>query len=329
MQDTPKSYVTKSFALPHALGFHAKSMHHKQELGTNAQLQQTRKHAAKKHIKTQKNEPQLHHKKSLGQHFLHDSVILDRIFQSIPSDIAKQIDNDVQLIEVGIGLGDLTKRLLSKCSLLVYEIDYALIAQAQKNYHTEIETKRLQLVQADALKVQHSDGYLLNSDYFLVSNLPYYIATAIILKALKDTHCKGFLVMTQKEVAQKFCAKQKESAYCSLSILAQSFGDVSYLFSVPKEAFNPPPKVESAVFCFKRGECCYTQDLETLLHFAFLAPRKKLFTNLMQWDKIENKAMLTQIFQAVQLDNDVRAHEIGLQTYCDMLRICNAIKKDK
>ena len=235
----------------------------------------------------------------------------------------------MRLIEVGIGLGDLTKRLLSKYRLLAYEIDYDLITQAEKNYHHEIETNRLQLVQADVLKVRHNDSYLLNSDYFLVSNLPYYIATAIILQALKDTHCKGFLVMTQKEVAQKFCAKQKDSTYCSLSLLAQSFGDISYLFSVPKEAFNPPPKVESAVFCFKRGKCHYTQDLESLLHFAFLAPRKKLFSNLMQYDKLRDKAMLKHIFQTMQLDENVRAHEVGLQEYCNMLHIYNAIKKDK
>lgn len=311
MQDTLESYITESRINVDSRTYKTKSL----EKATLKQHEKSKTH--------------FHHKKSLGQHFLHDSVILDRIFQSIPQDIAAEIDKSVRLIEVGIGLGDLTKRLLSKYRLLAYEIDYDLITQAEKNYHHEIETNRLQLVQADVLKVRHNDSYLLNSDYFLVSNLPYYIATAIILQALKDTHCKGFLVMTQKEVAQKFCAKQKDSTYCSLSLLAQSFGDISYLFSVPKEAFNPPPKVESAVFCFKRGKCHYTQDLESLLHFAFLAPRKKLFSNLMQYDKLRDKAMLKHIFQTMQLDENVRAHEVGLQEYCNMLHIYNAIKKDK
>lgn len=312
MQDTLESYITESRINLDSRTYKTKSLDKKAIL--------------KQH---EKSKTHFHHKKSLGQHFLHDSVILDRIFQSIPQDIAAQLDNGVRLIEVGIGLGDLTKRLLSKYSLLAYEIDYDLITQAQKNYRSEIETNRLQLVQGDVLKVRHGDSYLLDSDYFLVSNLPYYIATAIILQALKDTHCKGFLVMTQKEVAQKFCAKQKDSTYCGLSLLAQSFGDISYLFSVPKEAFNPPPKVESAVFCFKRGKCHYTQDLESLLHFAFLAPRKKLFSNLMQWDKMKDKAMLKHIFQTMQLDENARAHEVGLQEYCNMLHIYNAIKKDK
>ncbi len=359
MQDTLESYITESrISL---------------DSGTSKTKSLDKKATLKQH---EKSKTHFHHKKSLGQHFLHDSIILDRIFQSIPQDIAAEIDKSVRLIEVGIGLGDLTKRLLSKYSLLAYEIDYDLITQAEKNYHHEIETNRLQLVQADVLKVRHNNSYLLSSDYFLVSNLPYYIATAIILQALKDTHCKGFLVMTQKEVAQKFCAKQKDSTYCSLSLLAQSFGDISYLFSVPKhckgflvmtqkevaqkfcakqkdstycslsllaqsfgdisylfsvpkEAFNPPPKVESAVFCFKRGECHYTQDLESLLHFAFLAPRKKLFSNLMQWDKMKDKAMLKHIFQTMRLDENIRAHEVGLQEYCNMLHIYNAIKKDK
>lgn len=268
------------------------------------------------------------HKKSLGQHFLHDSTILDKILQSIPYDISTQIDNGVRLIEIGIGLGDLTKRLLSQYKLLAYEVDSRLIMQMQKNYAKDIKEKRLQLIQADALKVRHNNGYLLDSDYFLVSNLPYYIATAIILQALKDTHCKGFLVMTQKEVAQKFCAKAKESQYCSLSVLAQSFGNMQYLFEVSKEAFTPAPKVQSAVFCFQRDKCYYTEELESLLHAAFLSPRKKLFSNLMQWDKVQDKAMLTHIFQNMGLSRDIRAHEISLQEYCKILHIYNVIKKD-
>lgn len=282
----------------------------------------------KKQDKHEKNQYAFQHKKSLGQHFLHDSIILDKILQSIPYDISTQIDNGVRLIEVGIGLGDLTKRLLSKYKLLAYEVDSMLILQAQKNYTKDIKEQRLQLVQADALKVRHNNGYLLDSDYFLVSNLPYYIATAIILQALKDSYCKGFLVMTQKEVAQKFCAEVKDSKYCALSVLAQSFGTMQYLFEVPKEAFVPAPKVQSAVFCFQRDKCYYTEELESLLHAAFISPRKKLFSNLMQWDKIHDKSMLMRIFQDMELSHDLRAHEISLQEYCKILHIYNVIKKD-
>lgn len=277
--------------------------------------------------KQQINEQVFQHKKSLGQNFLHDSIIIDKIIQSIPSDIAKL--DSVQFIEVGIGLGDLTKKLLSKYKLLAYEIDSNLISRAKKNYAKEISENRLQLVQANVLKVQHGGGYLLDSDYFLVSNLPYYIATAIILRALKDGHCKGFLVMTQKEVAQKFCAQTKDSKYCALSVLAQSFGNVEYLFEVPKEAFVPEPKVQSAVFCFQRNECNYTQDLESLLHAAFSTPRKKLLSNLTKWDKIRDNAMLINIFQNMGLSHDIRAHEISLQEYCKILHVYNVVKKDK
>lgn len=316
MQDTLESFdmataISKSTCLPHTL---------KQSNAYKKNVQQ--KHKQDKQYKFQ-------HKKSLGQHFLHDSIILDKIIQSIPYDIATQInDNNMRLIEIGIGLGDLTKRLLSKYKLLAYEVDFTLIKHAQKNYANDIKEQRLQLVQADALNLQNDRGYLLGSDYFLVSNLPYYIATAIILRALKDENCKGFLVMTQKEVAQKFCAQAGESKYCALSVLAQSFGNTQYLFEVPKEAFVPEPKVQSAVFCFKRDKCYYTDELESLLHFAFLAPRKKLFSNLLQWNKIHNKTVLMNIFKYLELSQDIRAHEISLQEYCKMLHIYNATKKD-
>ncbi len=319
MGDTLESFgIASTASIPNTLQQTKKTMHtmrHKVMQKNAKQGKQTNK------------QDNFQHKKSLGQNFLHDSVILDKIVQSIPSNIATQLDNNIQLIEIGIGLGDLTKRLFNKYKLLAYEIDNGLIKKAQQHYSEAIAKQQLQLVQADALKVKHNFGYLFDSDYFLVSNLPYYIATAIILQALKDTYCKGFLVMTQKEVAQKFCAQPKESAYCALSVLAQSFGEMDYLFEVPKEAFVPIPKVQSAVFCFQRKTCFYTETLESLLHFAFLAPRKKLFSNLLQWDKMQNKAMLTHIFQEMKLAHDIRAHEVSLQEYCNMLHIYNVIER--
>ncbi len=266
------------------------------------------------------------HKKSLGQNFLHDEVILDRIIQSIPFEICGNIESNIRLIEIGIGLGDLTKRLLDKYELLAYEIDSNLIQHAKQIFKDELALKKLVLVQQDVLKISNKDGYLFNGDYFLVSNLPYYIATAIILRVLKDKYCKGFLVMTQKEVAQKFCAIHGDSSFCALSVLAQSFGDIKYLFNVSKESFIPQPQVQSAVFCFQRKDSFYTKELETLLHYAFIAPRKKLFTNLMQYDMIYNKDMLIDIFNYLGLSRDIRAHEVCMQDYCNMVQYINLHK---
>ncbi len=266
------------------------------------------------------------HKKSLGQNFLHDEIILDKIIQSIPYNVCNDLESRMQLIEVGIGLGDLTKRLLDKYKLLAYEIDDDLIEKAKQTFKQELVSKRLVLVQQDVLKVDSNGGYLFDGEYFLVSNLPYYIATAVILKVLKDSNCKGFVVMTQKEVAQKFCATSKDSSFCALSVLAQSFGDIQYLFEVSKESFTPQPKVQSAVFCFQRKESFYTKELENLLHYAFISPRKKLFTNLMQYDMIYGREMLLDIFKQLNLSKDIRAHEVGLQEYCQILQYMKLYK---
>ncbi len=86
----------------------------------------------------------------------------------------------------------------------------------------------------------------------MVANLPYYIATTIILEALKDPVCKSLVVMIQKEVAMKFAAPHKTKEFTSLAILAQSVGKSKILFDVPPEAFEPQPKVTSSILMIRK-----------------------------------------------------------------------------
>lgn len=249
-------------------------------------------------------------KKHFGQNFLQDEFILTQIIQSIPKDVRKY-----KIVEIGAGLGDLTNKLLSLGSITAYEVDMELVPHLQKRFSDAIKSQHLQLKLGDILEHWERES-LENEDYFLVSNLPYYIATLLIVKALKDPFCKGCVVMTQKEVAEKFCADVFSSNFGALSILTQSVGIVSYLFSVPKEAFRPQPKVTSAVFLIQKTKNFESlEKLEIMLKVAFSSPRKTLANNLSKTYKNAK-----DILQKLDISANARPHEVDTATYHRLLK---------
>ena len=246
-------------------------------------------------------------KKRFGQNFLKDKSYLYQIIQSIP----KIYDQD-QIVEIGVGLGDLSDELLKLYPLKAYEIDSDLCSLLREKYKQPLETGRLELINQDVMKIDRSEGWLHSETYILVSNLPYYVATPIILKAMRDPLCKGFVVMTQKEVAQKFCAKSGMSDFCALSVLSESLGSIDYLFDVPASAFEPAPKVTSAVFRIKKDSMFISPDFEKFLKIAFCSPRKKLFKNLVSH---YDKDQLQGIFIQCQINENARSHELSTSAY--------------
>jgi 16S rRNA (adenine1518-N6/adenine1519-N6)-dimethyltransferase len=182
-------------------------------------------------------------KKSLGQHFLIDKTVCERIqgvLQQSPIE---------RLVEVGPGAGALTE------------------------YIHKIPTESFKAIELDTEKVNYLlhtfpdlAGKLINEDFLdtpmpfdnaftLVGNFPYNISTQIVFKVLEWKEQVPMMVgMFQKEVAERIAAKPHSKDYGILSVLAQAFYDVTYLFDVPPAAFNPPPKVDSGVIMFKRKE---------------------------------------------------------------------------
>ena len=186
-------------------------------------------------------------KKKFGQNFLKDNTVLNKIIQAIPNDLTAK---DINLVEIGPGLGDLTKQLLTVTRVKSYEIDKDLYEILKQNFKNELENGKFELVLGDALEIWQEEGLSKNA-YYLVANLPYYVATNMILKAIDDEKCLGFIVMVQREVAQKFV--MAENKLNSLSTIADLKGDMELLFDVPPTSFNPPPKVKSAVIRLKRN----------------------------------------------------------------------------
>lgn len=246
-------------------------------------------------------------KKHLGQNFLKEKIYIDKIIESIPK-------KRYQLVEIGIGLGDLTRELIKLDSVVAYEVDSDLCSLFSKNFSSSLKNGSITLINKSILDMPNKQNWLFNGDYTLVSNLPYYAATHIILRLLRDNSCKSFVVMTQKEVAEKFCADTNMREFCALSVLIQTFGKAKLLFNVPNTAFEPAPKVESSVFCVEKIQSHLNdneiESFETFLKIAFAQPRKKLSKNLKTaFSNAES------ILANLSICDNARPNEVGTKSY--------------
>jgi len=248
-------------------------------------------------------------KKKFGQNFLKDETVLRKIVEAMPK-------NENKLVEIGPGLGDLTKFLVDVKSVEAFEVDTDLCKLLQSTFKEEIATKRLHINCGDVLNAWQSS--LVDEPYDLVANLPYYIATNIILKALADPMCKNILVMVQLEVAEKFCATVGQKVFGSLGIITQSIGSSHIVVRVPPTAFDPQPKIDSAVFLIQKNKDRSDKDFEDMLRVAFTQPRKTLFKNLSA--KYE-KSIIQEGFAKLSLTQTIRPHQVCTQDYHQLYNI--------
>jgi len=242
--------------------------------------------------------------KKFGQNFLKNDIYLHKIIQAMPND-------DLKVAEIGPGLGDLTKELVKVRNVTAFEVDKRLCEHLTTEFEEPMKNGVFELRCGDVLERWES-GSLLDEPYHLVANLPYYIATNIILKAFKDEHCQSILVMVQKEVAVKFAASVKQKEFSALSVLAASVGKATLCFEVEPEAFVPPPNVTSAVLLIEKNQSQDDEKFEAFLKIAFAQPRKKLSKNLMA---VFSKDIVNTIFAKLELDSNLRPHEAGTSIY--------------
>ena len=176
-------------------------------------------------------------RKSLGQHFLNDRRILERIADAL------DLHGSETVIEIGPGRGGLTDVLAEKAGRLVaVEIDRALAAQLRQRFASR---DSVSIVEADVLDVNL--GELASGPFRLVGNVPYYITTPILFHALEPPRPERAVYLVQREVADRIVASPGSKEYGALSVNVQSVAVPRILFRVAPGAFQPPPKVESAV----------------------------------------------------------------------------------
>jgi 16S rRNA (adenine1518-N6/adenine1519-N6)-dimethyltransferase len=252
--------------------------------------------------------------KRYGQNFLKSDVVVRQIIQSMPNDT-------LRVVEIGPGLGDLTKELVRVRSVTAFEVDKRLCEHLHREFSDPISTGDLTLSCGDVLE-RWEERSLVDEKYHLVANLPYYIATNIILKAFKDPNCKSVLVMVQKEVAVKFSAKVSQKEFSALSVLTQTIGEAYICFDVPKEAFVPPPNVTSSVLFIRKENTEDDENFEDFLKIAFKQPRKKLSKNL---SVTFAKDTIEKLFDNLGLKPNLRPHEAETTIYHHLY---NELKKD-
>jgi len=246
-------------------------------------------------------------KKKFGQNFLKDESVLIKIIQSMPH-------NNNHIVEIGPGLGDLTKKLVKCKDVTAYEVDRDLYSILQTEFSDELKSNKLKIILGDVLEKWNENSSLYNSRYDLIANLPYYIATNIILNSFNDNNCENIIVMIQKEVADKFTAQCGDKEYSSLSVITQLISkQARTLIVVPPESFDPPPKVDSSVIYIQKDmDKELDFDFNKFLKVCFSQPRKKLSKNL---STAYNKAMINSIFDELNIKESARPHEVDASLY--------------
>lgn len=212
-------------------------------------------------------------KKHLGQHFLTDEGIAENIVESL------DFINDEVILEVGPGMGVLTKYLIKKNQeLLLAEIDEESIVYLKQNYLNLNDTNFI----GDFLIFDFPEN---DSQIAIIGNFPYNISSQILFKIIENyTKVPQMVGMFQKEVAERVAAVPRTKDYGILSVLVQAYYDVEYLFTVHENVFNPPPKVKSGVIKLRRK---LTEGLEgneilfkKIVKAGFGQRRKKLSNSL-------------------------------------------------
>lgn len=225
-------------------------------------------------------------KKFLGQHFLTDLTTASRIADTVDA------CPELPVLEVGPGMGVMTQYLIKKPrELKVVEIDFESVAYLREHYPALEEN----IIEDDFLKM-HLEHTFDGHPFVLTGNYPYNISSQIFFKMLDYRHlipcCTG---MIQKEVAERMAASPGCKAYGILSVLVQAWYNVEYLFTVEPGAFNPPPKVRSAVICMTRNE---VEDLGC---------NERLFTRVVKTTFNQRRKMMRGSIKPLfaQLDNEL------------------------
>lgn len=269
-------------------------------------------------------------KKSLGQNFLTEPNILRKIVQTA------QIDDQVNVIEVGPGIGALTEHLAQNAhQVLAFEIDDRLIPVLAD---TLAEYENVQVVHQDVLKADlvqvTQEVFTENLPIKVVANLPYYITTPIMMHFLESAlKVDEMVVMMQKEVADRISAQPGSKAYGSLSIAVQYYMQAQLAFIVPKTVFVPQPNVDSAILKLTRRSQPAVEVIDEKAFFrltkaAFQLRRKTLWNNLLHsYGKDEaTKNWLTQSLEQANIDPKRRGETLTLQEFADLSNTMEKLK---
>lgn len=268
-------------------------------------------------------------KKSFGQNFLTDTNILQKIVDTA------EIDKKVNVIEIGPGIGALTEFLAeSAVEVMAFEIDDRLVPILADTLR---DFDNVTVVNQDILKVDLAQyiAEFKNPDLPIkvVANLPYYITTPILMHLIESgIPFSEFVVMMQKEVADRISAQPNTKAYGSLSIAVQYYMTAKVAFIVPRTVFVPAPNVDSAILKMVRREQPAVEVQDEKFFFkvskaSFVHRRKTLWNNLTSYfgKSEEVKTKLERALEKADLVANVRGEALDLAAFA---RLSDALKSE-
>ena len=249
--------------------------------------------------------------KKLGQNFLVDPDVLKKII------VAAELDQNDYVIEIGAGIGTLTRELAARSKgVTALEFDQQIFPALEKNLEN---FKNIELKNLDVRKFQPPKG-----KYKLVANIPYYLTSPILRQFFVETQNRPQLtvLLIQKEVAEKIVNPKKLSV---LALQVKMFGNPEIVCKVPKNSFLPPPKVESAVLkvSLKNSPevaADEVADFFKIVHAGFRAPRKKIYGSLAAGLPVR-KEITKEILKKSEIDLDKRPEDLSIQDWQKILRV--------
>jgi 16S rRNA (adenine1518-N6/adenine1519-N6)-dimethyltransferase len=253
-------------------------------------------------------------RKRLGQHFLSDARLLGRIADALGA------TSDDTVIEIGPGRGSLTSQLLTRAGrVIAIELDRDLAPVLRERWKDD---PRFTIVEGDVL--EQDLGALAGGPYLLIGNVPYNITTPILFHAMRHPRPERAVYLVQREVAERVVAAPGDEAYGALSVNVQALAHAELLFGVPAKAFNPPPKVESAVLRITpRAEAVITPAEEgpfrILVQGAFGLRRKQLRRVVRTLWSLE-AAGADEVLGRAGIDPEARPETLGADRFAALLR---------
>lgn len=251
-------------------------------------------------------------KKSLGQNFIKDENIINKIVKY------SEIDKETLVIEIGPGSGSLSKKIipLSGYSLL-YEIDTRLkdILNVELKDYDNYEIIFGDFLEQDLSDIKSKYKY---SKIYVVANLPYYITTPIVTKLINDIYPDKIVIMIQEEVADRLSANCGSRDYGMISVLLGSRYKIKKLFKVSRNSFIPAPNVDSAVICLEKNDKLSninTDKFERFIKDAFQFKRKNLRNNLKKY----NLDLIDNILKQYNYSLSNRAEDIPVDIFIEIV----------
>ena len=255
------------------------------------------------------------HMRSLGQNFIIDESLLDKIVKS-----ALPIDENACIIEVGPGPCGLTRSLIKYCNNEIICIEKDTIFKQLHDNILEYSNKSIQFIYEDALILNLSD--LTNKRIVIISNLPYNVGTALLTKWLLNDIKKidSIVIMLQNEVIDRICAQVNRKQYGKISVLSQLLCNVEKLFTVSNAVFIPTPKVTSAVVKLipKHIEITNLNKLVQLLDQCFLFRRKMIYSTLIKSYEHLNKNNISDLLSKCNILSQCRPENITPLQYYEL-----------